>query len=834
MDTNKKEAGKRGYQDTIIYVLTWLFRIGLGGTFIFSGVVKAIDPWGTIYKMHDYIMAMPEGFMHRLLPLLTVSAFVLFSAEVLLGAAIITGSYRRLSALGSVLMMLLMLPLTLWIALKDPVPDCGCFGDALILTNWQTFWKNVALTIMAVWLVVFNRRARCLIIPTLQWLMMTGTVAFAVCVGFIGYSIQPMLDFRPYPVGGTLIDTDTGTANAEAESMMAVWQRGNEQITIPADSIPEDDEWEFVDRVTSAKALPETTEEKKQVKGLAIFDESVDVTEDLMVPEGEQVVVFMTDLPNLSSGNFYKLNSLYAYCQKHGINMVTIASATPLEIQDFIDHSLAEYPIYNAEDTAIKEVVRGNPAVVYLNDGKIVWKQALSAIPTYDFLESTPNEPFALKSYAPFSDKSTFKGLCIAWLLYILIIMVLSHIPMVIRYTTRKLIKNKWVKDGQVVKASAVVIAASLMLCSCSNDEPEPDIINIDKTRTILVYMVATNSLDTDSYDDLKEMLQGYEASPSGCTNLMVYKANLSGDTPTLSVVQTRNDGTAYLKELKTYTLTQSSVSKARIAEVVEDMKTFAPASEYGLFLWSHATAWLPPATPADADVTANPGLMRAFGDDYGKSISITNLATALPKDTFSFIWMDCCLMGSIEVVYQLRNHCSTIICYPTEVLAGGAPYQDVLPHLLSPEMSIEQAAQATFDYYANNPSTRYQSCTISIIKTEWLDDVAAIAREIAHDGSVDIPTQGLQRYGKNSGIPFYDFRQTFMLIDRAESPHGQALEEALNKAVSLKLATPKFLDITINPDNFSGLSCHVTNPSSNTAYECYYRTLDWYKDIYP
>jgi len=830
----KKDAGTQGYQDTIIYAMTWLFRIVLGGTFIFSGVVKAIDPWGTIYKMHDYIMAMPEGFMHWALPLLTVSAFVLFSAETLLGAAIITGSYRRLSAFGSALMMLVMLPLTLWIALKDPVPDCGCFGDALILTNWQTFWKNVALAIMAVWLLVFNRRARCLIIPTLQWLMMTGTVAFSVCVGFIGYSIQPMLDFRPYPAGGTLIDADTWTTNAGAENMMAIWQRGDEQITIPADSIPKDDEWTFVDRIASNKAVPPgAANKKKPVKGLAIFDEAVDVTEDIIVPEREQVVVFMTNLTNLSSGNFYKLNSLYAYCQKHGITMVTIASATPLEIQDFIDHSLAEYPIYNAEDTAIKEVVRGNPAVVYLNEGKIVWKQALSAIPTYDFLESTPNEPYALKSYAPFSDKSTFKGLCLTWALYILIIIVLSHVPMVIRYTTRKLKKNKWIKDGQVLKASALVITASLMLSSCGEDEPKPGDTAGDKTRTILVYMVATNSLNTDSSDDIKEMLQGYEASPAGCTNLLVYKADLNGDAPTLSVVHTKKDGTAYLKELKTYAGKQSSVSKARISEVMEDMKRFAPASDYGLFLWSHATAWLPPATPADTDAPGCPGPMRAFGDDYGKSISITDLAIALPKGTFSFIWMDCCLMGSIEVVYQLRDHCPIIICYPTEVLAGGAPYQDVLPHLLNQEISIEQAAQATFNYYANNPSTRYQSCTVSIIHTEWLDDLAAIARAIAHNGTMDIPTQGLQRYGKNNGTPFYDFKQTFLLIDGAASPHGQALEESLNKLVSLKLATPKFLDITINPDNFSGLSCHVPVPASNVASECYYRTLDWYKDIY-
>lgn len=817
------------YQDVVITVLTWVFRIGLGATFIFSGIVKAIDPWGTVYKLHDYIMAMPGGVLDAFVPLLTVGCFVLFTAEVLLGIAVITGSYRRLSAIGAVLMMLIMLPLTVWIAIKNPVPDCGCFGDALTLTNTQTLWKNVALSLMAVWLVIFNKRARCLILPTLQWLMVVGTVIFAVGVGFIGYSVQPMIDFRPYPVGGTLIDSAADTSDTLTQDMMSVWQRGDERITIPADSIPEGEDWEFVERLTSMPSAGDTSEQKNRQKGLAIFDESADVTEDLVVSEGEQVVVFMTNLPHLSSGNFYKLNSLYAYCRGRAIPMFAIVAATPLEIQDFIDHSLAEYPIYSAEDTAIKEVVRGNPGVVYLNNGKIGWKQALSAIPTYDFLESTPACPFALKTYAPHTDAGTFKGLCLIWGLFLIIVIILSHVPMVIRYTSRKIRKNKWIKEGTVVKVSTAVIASSLLLTSCDKASEPPIDPSIDpaNTRTILVYMVATNSLAYDSTDDIAEILEGYKATAEGCTNLLIYKADYNEASPTLCVVTTDREGIPYLKTLKSYQGAESSVSKSRVEQVMADMKALAPADDYGLFLWSHASGWLPPATPAERVPH------RSFGDDYGKAISITALAQALPLDTFSFIWMDCCYMGSIEVVYQLRNHCEVIVCSPTEMLAGGAPYQDVLPFLLGPEVSIEGAVMATFNFYANNPNTRYRSCTMSVVRTPYLSALAATAANIARSGVRDVSTYGLQQYGRYNGITFYDLQQTFERMDAPQEQYAPQLEANMGQAVSLKLATPKFLNLTINPEHFSGLSCHIPAEGSSSPSEVYYRTLDWYRDVY-
>lgn len=811
----------------LIPVLTWLFRIGVGGTFILSGVAKAIDPWGTVYKLHDYIMALPDGWLSWAIPLLTPGAFILFSLELLVGVALVMGCYRRIGAIGALMMMAVMLPLTLWIALKNPVADCGCFGDAWILTNWQTFWKNVVLTIMSVWLVIFNKRARCLILPPLQWLMFVGTSAFSVIVGFIGYSIQPMVDFRPYPVGGPLIDMDYEETGQQGQEMMAVWSDGERTITVPADSIPEGDEWEFVDRVASSQEDASRETGQTAIRGLAIFDGPEDITEDIISSEGEEIVVFMTGLPEVSSGNFYKLNSLYTYCMQHEISMIAVAAATPLQIQDYISHSLAEYPIYTAEDTAIKEVVRGNPAVVYLKDGKIVWKSSLSAIPTYDFMESASGKPGAMAAYAPFADKKLFETLCLIFISFMALLAILSHIPRVISFTARKIRKSRWVKDGTVVKAMLPFALTLPMLTSCGKDEPDSPHEN-PAERTILIYMVATNSLSHDATADLQEILSGYETLAHPTTNILIYKATPGNEAPQLLKVTKDSKGTASLLSLRSYSTSGSSLSKTRIRQVVSDMQAVAPAPDYGLILWSHATGWLPTGTPAGA-----PPIQHAFGDDFGKSISITDLAEALPKGTFSFIWMDCCLMGGIEVAYQLRGHCDTYISYPTEILAGGAPYDKVVPFLAGDNFSLYQAAQATFDHYAYNSDLRYRSCTVSITDTEYLEDIAHVARIIAHSGNPYISSAGIQTYGSLQGATFYDFTQSYTAMTEMDEMLADDLRTAMSKAVPLKLATPRFLGITIDPAHFSGLSCHLLSTEVQPSFADYYKTLDWYKAVY-
>ena len=151
-------------------------RIVTGGVFVFSGFVKGIDPWGTVYKMDEYLVAMGMPLYDSLI---LAGVFGLCALEFLIGIYLIFGCYRKSAPMLALLFMCVMLPLTLWIAIADPVADCGCFGDALVISNWATFWKNVAITCLIIWLIKSNRRVPCIITPAFQWMAFVATVLMA-------------------------------------------------------------------------------------------------------------------------------------------------------------------------------------------------------------------------------------------------------------------------------------------------------------------------------------------------------------------------------------------------------------------------------------------------------------------------------------------------------------------------------------------------------------------------------------------------------------------------------------------------------------------------------
>ncbi len=424
--------------------LTWLMRLLTGATFIFSGFVKAIDPWGTLYKFEDYM-----GALH--LPvytnLLLVAAFLLCAYEFCIGIFLISGSFRRSAPIGGAVLMAVMLPLTLWIAISDPVADCGCFGDAVVLSNWATFWKNVVLTLAFVWLIRYNAKVRWIIRPHLQWMGLLASAAYVTLIGLGGYTYQPLIDFRPYPKGSTLVDSDSDNAEENEEITLIYSRDGKEQSFSIDDELPsEDDGWTFVRR--EVKPSPVTTadadrSEHSAEKTFRIWsdDGEEDVTDNVMLSEGRQLLIFMPDLKNVSVATTWQINSLYSWAQANDIDMIGIVSGTLQDITELRDISLAAYPIYTAEDTEIKMVVRGNPAVVYLENGEVIWKTTLRALDTEDFLsdEARRRDP---ASYAR-NDHALLYNVSLLYVIVMAALVGLSYIPKIVR-----MFPDKWVSRG--------------------------------------------------------------------------------------------------------------------------------------------------------------------------------------------------------------------------------------------------------------------------------------------------------------------------------------------------------------------------------------------------
>ena len=367
-------------------LLTVLMRLTVGGVFAFSGFVKGIDPWGTSYKVTDYLTAM--GLEQWTGPALLI-AVALAAIEFMLGIAIVVGAYRRSAPWLALLMLAVMTPLTLWLAVTDAVPDCGCFGDALHPSNWATFGKNVLLTLGVIYLLAFNRSVPSIYGPAVQWMVMAVSFALVMAVAYYGYFYQPLIDFRPYPVGTRLVSAGIGDTDEEEngeEDFIFIYSRNGEEHEFTIDSLPdEEDGWEYVTRYHARRPHGKIIIQNGNQEGIAILDEDGnDVTIDVLADSRRTVLLLFPDLPHVGVVNSYALNELNDAALVVDADVVGLTPATAEEIEQWKDISMASYPIYNMDDSELKMVARGNPAVVYLEDGVIRWKRTLTSLDEAD------------------------------------------------------------------------------------------------------------------------------------------------------------------------------------------------------------------------------------------------------------------------------------------------------------------------------------------------------------------------------------------------------------------------------------------------------------------
>ena len=312
-------------------------RLILAVAFILSGFVKAVDPLGTQYKIQDYLVAMGLG---RLIPdFITLSASVLLSTlEFILGICLLFAIRRRIVSKIVLVLMAAMTLLTLWLALTDPISDCGCFGDALVLTNWQTFWKNIVLLTAAVIVWRYPLLMPRLIGETNQWIVMnySGVFILLVIAGRSLYTL-PQFDFRPYHVGTNLRQG---------------WQRMMEGEDSPY-----------------AEFFMELT------------DEGEDITEDVLNREGYTFLLVSPHLEQADDSQLDALNQIYEYSLDNGYPFYCLTASTEKGINHWRNITGAEYPFCNTDDITLKTIIRSNPGLLLLKDGVIIRKWSHNNLP---------------------------------------------------------------------------------------------------------------------------------------------------------------------------------------------------------------------------------------------------------------------------------------------------------------------------------------------------------------------------------------------------------------------------------------------------------------------
>lgn len=398
-------------------LLTILLRLCVGVLFVYSGFVKGVDPWGTVYKIQYYLQALGLQFPQNIV---VAASFTLISIEFITGIFLVFGCYRRISTWMATIIMSLMLPLSVWIVIANPVQDCGCFGDAWIISNTSTLYKNIILFIAVVWLLKYNRHIRTYITPSLQWIGFLSSGMYILIVIQYGYTVQPAIDFRPYKVGSQIIQF-VGN-NSEDTEYTFIYEKNGKQQEFNIDNIPSTkDGWSFVDRKRIKPSKVNIDDEKKLLR---IYDLSgTDVTEDILLSEGKTILLLFPELDNFNIASAYQINTLYDYCQRNNATMNALVAATNEEISHFVDVAMPEYPIYVAEDTNIKELARGCPAVVLLQNGVIKWKTQLQAIDTSSLDKKTD----ILSLHFDYS--VILPWMTSAFLLFEMLLVVLSLLP---------------------------------------------------------------------------------------------------------------------------------------------------------------------------------------------------------------------------------------------------------------------------------------------------------------------------------------------------------------------------------------------------------------------
>lgn len=347
-------------------------RFLLAAAFIFSGFVKAVDPLGSTYKIEDYLEAFGMlAWIPSFLPILT--AVALSTLEFSLGVMLLFGIRKGVSTGLSVLLMCVMTPLTLYLAIANPISDCGCFGDAWVLSNWETFTKNIVLLGAA----ILSFKWRYLIIRFIssksEWLISLYTVLFIAGLSFYCVKHLPILDFRPYKIGTNVREAMTippGAKQSVYETIFILEKEGK-KAEFTLENYP-DSTWTFVD----ARSILKQKGYEPSIKDFSLLslDTDEDITEQVLNDKNYTFLLVAHRIEEADDSYIDLINEIYDYSAEHGYAFYGLTSSPESEIEQWRDRTGAEYPFCLVDDITLKTMIRANPGLLLMKDGVILNK----------------------------------------------------------------------------------------------------------------------------------------------------------------------------------------------------------------------------------------------------------------------------------------------------------------------------------------------------------------------------------------------------------------------------------------------------------------------------
>ena len=413
-------------------------RFLLAASFIFSGFVKAVDPLGFQYKIQDYLTAFGmASWFPSFFPLL--GGIILSAVEFFIGISLFFATRRTLATSLALMLMIFMTPLTLYLAIFDPVSDCGCFGDAWVLTNWETFGKNIVLLFAAMMAFRHRRMLVRFISVKMEWLVSLYTLFFVFTLSFYCLDRLPVLDFRPYKIGKNILEGMTMPEGAKPSVYESIFilEKNGEQKKFTLDNYP-DSTWTFVDTRTILKEKGY----EPAIHDFSMIDLNTgeDITDDVLTDIGYTFLLVAHRIEEADDSNIDLINEIYDYSVEHGYKFYCLTSSPEEQIELWKDKTGAEYPFCQMDDITLKTMVRSNPGLILIKNGTILNKWSDEDIPD-EYVLTDKLENLSLGKQKVSSDTHTV-GYVFLWFV-IPLLLVLGVDVLVVRRRERKNAKRK-------------------------------------------------------------------------------------------------------------------------------------------------------------------------------------------------------------------------------------------------------------------------------------------------------------------------------------------------------------------------------------------------------
>lgn len=361
-------------------------RILLGLTFMFSGFVKGVDPLGSVYKFNEYFDVFHLSWLN---PFALSLAIILCTLEFTIGYMLVTGIKPKFSYWAVFLFMVFFTGLTLYSYVYNPVSDCGCFGDAIKLTNGETFFKNLILLLLASILISTLKNAKPFFSPKneIRFLILGAGIILISSV----YSIRhlPIIDFLPWKKGNKISEQVLSTPEVSEITLVYKDKKTSELFEYTAKTLPYQDsvKWNSIEFVEQKKKII-TPYKEAPIHDFVITDVDGEIlTEKIMTYEGYQFILVAYDLNKTNQKAFKNINNFVIGCDTNSIPFIGLTGSVPELIDVFRHEVQAMFPFYMVDETALKSMIRSNPGLILIKDGEIIDKWAWRDIPLFGEIE---------------------------------------------------------------------------------------------------------------------------------------------------------------------------------------------------------------------------------------------------------------------------------------------------------------------------------------------------------------------------------------------------------------------------------------------------------------